>query len=111
MKCYAIGLLTNVTMGAGIRRYLEEIDATLAPFGGCFVIHGGKRRVLEGNLPGDLIVIAFPSRERAQGWYASPAYQSILPYRAENADGAICLIDGVDEGHRATDILAPAGED
>jgi hypothetical protein len=25
-------------------------------------------------------VIEFPDRERAEGWYASPAYQAILPH-------------------------------
>jgi uncharacterized protein (DUF1330 family) len=50
-------------------------------------------------------VIAFPDPVRAQSWYASSAYQDILPLRTKNADGAVFLIDGVDEDHHATDIL------
>jgi uncharacterized protein (DUF1330 family) len=106
MPAYAIGHLRNVAMGPAIVEYLERIDATLAPFGGRFLIHGARPEVLEGDWRGDLIVIAFDDIERARAWYRSPAYQAIAPLRADNADGEIILLDGVDADHRATDILA-----
>jgi uncharacterized protein (DUF1330 family) len=107
MTCYAIGHLRNVEMGAAIVSYLERIDATLTPFDGRFIVHGGPKHMLEGAFKGDLIVIAFPDLARAQSWYASPTYQDILPLRTKNADGAVFLIEGVNEDHRATDILTP----
>lgn len=106
MSAYAIARLRNVRMGAEIVEYLQRIDATLAPFGGRFIIHGGKVELLEGNWSGDLIVIAFPDRPSAQGWYRSPAYQDILALRTGNSEGDTILIDGVSEDHRATDVLA-----
>lgn len=105
MTCYAIGQLKNVEMGPEIRAYLEAIDATLDPYDGQFIIHGGRKHPLEGAFTGDLIVIAFPDLARTKAWYASPAYQRILPLRAENAEGAVFLIEGVDADHKATDIL------
>ena len=105
MTCYAVGLLHEVRMGPEIVTYLEAIDATLAPFGGRFVIHGGPREALEGACDKDLIVIAFPDRAAATGWYASPAYRAILPLRLQNSRGAIFLIEGVEDNHQATDIL------
>lgn len=105
MAAYAIALLRNLVPGPEIAAYLEGIDATLAPFGGRFVIHGGPRTVLEGDWPGDLIVIAFPDRAAAEAWYASPAYRRILGLRRRNAEGAVVLVEGVPEGHRATDVL------
>ena len=105
MTSYAIGHLRNVNMGPDIVAYLESIDATLAPFQGRFVIHGGEKEQLEGAFKGDLIVIAFPDRHAARAWYASPAYQAILPRRLGNSTGDVFLIDGVDEDHRAADIL------
>ncbi len=107
MTCYAIGHLRNVEMGAEIVSYLEGIDATLAPFDGRFVVHGGPKHILEGTFADDVIVIAFPDLVRAQSWYASPAYRAILPLRTRNADGAVFLIEGVGGDHRATDILSP----
>jgi len=105
MTAYAVAVLRDVSFGPDIVRYLEQIDATLAPFGGRFVVHGGRKTVLEGSFPGDLIAISFPDHERALAWYASPAYQTILPLRTANAAGDVVLVDGVPVDHRATDIL------
>lgn len=107
MTTYAVAHLRNVRMGPDIVAYLERIDATLAPYGGRFIIHGGEKLTLEGgNLADDLIVIAFPHRRAATDWYGSESYRAILPLRLANAEGDVFLIDGVDEHHCATDILS-----
>jgi uncharacterized protein (DUF1330 family) len=108
MPAYAVAHLRNVAMGPEIVEYLRRIDATLEPFGGRFLIHGGDTQVLEGQWSGDLIVVAFPDRDRARAWYDSPAYRDILRLRADNSDGGVILVDGVPEDHRATDILGGA---
>lgn len=108
MSAYAVARLTDVTMGPEIVEYLRRIDATLAPFSGRFLIHGGPIELLEGAWSGDLIMIAFPDRDHARGWYDSRAYREILALRSENAKGDVILIDGVPPDHRATDILADA---
>jgi uncharacterized protein (DUF1330 family) len=105
MTSYAVGILHDVKMGPAIVEYLERIDATLAPFDGHFIVHGGQARVLEGTSPGPLSVIEFPDRSKAEDWYGSPAYQAILPLRTANSTSTIFLIDGVDRDHLATDVL------
>ncbi|MGJ7040098.1 uncharacterized protein (DUF1330 family) [Shinella sp. BE166] len=106
MTTYALAHLHNVTMGPQIVAYLEGIDATMAPFGGKFVIHGdGNKRVLEGSFASDVIMLSFPTRKDAEDWYASEAYRAILPLRTLNSVGDVLLIDGVDDDHKATDIL------
>ena len=74
MSAYAVAHMRQVTMGPPIVEYLERIDATLAPFGGHFIVHGGDFELLEGGWPGNLIVIEFPDRAQASAWYGSPAY-------------------------------------
>ena len=106
MPAYAIAHLKNVRFGAAIIDYLERIDATLDPFGGRFLIHGGRKQVLEGEWPGDLVVIAFADMIAARAWYGSPAYREILALRTDNADGDTILIEGVSPRHRAVDKLA-----
>jgi uncharacterized protein (DUF1330 family) len=108
MPAYAIAHLRSVRMGPEIVEYLERIDATLEPFGGRFLIHGDPLEVVEGEWPGDLIVIEFPDRARARSWYESEAYQEILPLRTGNSDGSAILVDGVSPDHRATDVLTAA---
>lgn len=105
MPTYAVAHLRQVAMGPAIVEYLERIDATLEPFGGRFVVHGGETELLEGSWPGDLVIIAFPDRDRARGWYSSAAYRAILPLRTGNSDTDAILVDTVPDGHRATDVL------
>lgn len=105
MPTLAIGRLHEVKFGPELVAYLERIDATLEPFDGRFVVHGAQAEVLEGRWSGDLVIIEFPDRRRAHGWYDSAAYQDILPLRTRNAASDVILIDTAAADHRATDIL------
>jgi uncharacterized protein (DUF1330 family) len=105
MVAYAVAHMRQVTMGPAIVEYLHRIDATLAPFGGRFLVHGGAFELLEGEWPGHLIVIEFPDRDRANAWYASPAYREIIALRTDNSCSNVILIDRVAQPHKATDVL------
>lgn len=111
MTAYAIAHLRDVEPCPAIVEYLEKIDATLAPYGGRFIIHGGRVERLEGAFSGDLIMIEFASREIAREWYRSSAYQAILPLRAGHSRSDVFLIDQVEMPHRATDVLRAAHQD
>lgn len=103
---YALAYLRDVDFGDAIIEYLQRIDATLAPYGGRFLVHGGTITPAEGTWDGDLVIISFPDRASAEEWYASPAYQEILPLRTEHSDSIACLVDGVPPGYQATDKLS-----
>ena len=68
MPAYAVAHMSQVTMGPAIVEDLERIDATLAPFGGRFLVHGGRVEVVEGTWPGHLIIIEFADQARADAW-------------------------------------------
>ena len=105
--------LVDVEVGDAIVAYLERIDATLRPFGGRFLVHGGAIEQVEGEPFGDVVVIGFPSPTGAADWYRSPGYQAILDLRAANSRSRAALLPGCDADHRATDVLValrpPAG--
>lgn len=105
MSTYAIAHVQSMTPGPEIVEYLERIDATLAPYDGQFLVHGDPADVREGNFAGDVIVIKFPDRQRAAGWYESVAYSEIVSLRTANTTGWVIFVDGVPADHRATDIL------
>jgi uncharacterized protein (DUF1330 family) len=92
MSTFAVAHLHEVKMGVEIVEYLKRIDATLAPYCGHFVLHGGRYERLEGDWRGDLIAIEFPNRDLARAWYRSDAYQAILPLRTGNSIGDVILI-------------------
>jgi uncharacterized protein (DUF1330 family) len=103
MSAYAMAHMRQVTMGPPIVEYLQRIDATLQPFGGRFIVHGGEYEVMEGTWPGTIIIIEFPGRAQAHAWYKSDAYQEILALRTDNSRSDVIVVDGVgprSPGHR-----------
>jgi uncharacterized protein (DUF1330 family) len=76
--------------------YLERVEATFQPFGGEWLVLGQHDDVLEGAWPGSVVLMRFPSRQAANAWYRSPAYQEILHLRTDNAISDLILVDQVD---------------
>jgi uncharacterized protein (DUF1330 family) len=99
LPAYAIAYLRDVKVGADIFRYMREIDGTLAPFGGSFVVHGGRKHPMEGEWTGDIVIISFPDFAAAIDWYESADYQRILPMRIENSFSIATIVEGVGPGH------------
>lgn len=105
MTSYAIANLHDVDLNDQVVDYLHRIDATLAPFGGRFLLHGPQIEVLEGTWPGTLVVIEFPGDRAAKQWYDSDAYQQIIGLRTANSVCDVIVAAGVEHPHRATDVL------
>jgi uncharacterized protein (DUF1330 family) len=94
-KAYAI-VQETITDQDGFDAYRKDVLETLKPYGGTFVIRGGTTTVLEGDWAHPrLVIIEFPSREAAEGWYNSPAYQKIVPLRLTSSHGNFVIADGV----------------
>lgn len=93
-KAYLIGHIT-ITNPQGYVAYSSQVPHTLAAFGGKYLVRGGNATQVEGETPGERhVVIEFADRQTAEAWYASDAYQAILPHRTANATGSLVLVDG-----------------
>ncbi|MFE5489918.1 DUF1330 domain-containing protein [Streptomyces virginiae] len=106
MTAYAIAHLRPETMNEDVLTYIEAIQSTMDPFGGRFLVHGKEVEVLEGPFPGTVVVIGFPDIERARAWYASDAYQAILPLRTDHIAGEAVLVEGVPADYDASSTAA-----
>jgi uncharacterized protein (DUF1330 family) len=94
MKAYAIAAETVFDQGM-FDEYRKEVPATLAPFGGKFIVRGGDLTIFEGEWPHPrLVIIEFPSRTDAEGWYNSPAYQAVISLRHKSTTGNFIIVDG-----------------
>jgi uncharacterized protein (DUF1330 family) len=94
MKAYVIALET-IHDPAMFDRYRQQVMATLAPYGASFVVRGGTLTVLEGDWPHQrTVIIEFPSRAAAEGWYASPAYQAVIGLRQGSSTCSLVIVDG-----------------
>ena len=105
MTAYALAHLRAVEVNDDIVEYLRRIDATLEPYDGAFLVHGVQPEVLEGDVPGVFVVIAFPDLDRARAWYDSPGYREILPLRTRNSDSIAVLLERVPAGYRAASLV------
>ncbi len=106
MAAYALAHLRTPQPHPEVLEYLEKIQATLDPFSGRFLIHGGAVEVKEGSWPGTVVLIEFPSMAAARAWYDSPAYQRILPLRTRHIEGEALLIEGVGPEHDSARMAA-----
>ncbi|WP_394363441.1 DUF1330 domain-containing protein [Amycolatopsis sp. SB7-3] len=93
-----------------VLEYLERIQDTLDPFGGKFLVHGNEIEVVEGEWPGALVMIGFPSLAVAREWYASPAYREILHLRADHIPGDLILVEGCGPDHDSAAMAAELRE-
>ena len=76
--------------------YRERAPATLEAYGGRYLVRGGPHEVVEGDWnPERVVVVEFPSAERAREWYASPEYQEIVDMRKRAAPSQCVLVEGV----------------
>ena len=91
-------VIANVTIVDPVRYedYKRMVPATLVPFGGRFVIRGGNPEVLEGDWrPSRLVLLEFPSVERARAWWNSPEYAEARALRQATSKGTLIILEGV----------------
>lgn len=100
---YVVGYLRDVEPVPQILDYIDRIEDTLAPFDGEWVVHGSDPEPLEGDWLGAVVIIRFPDREAARGWWDSPGYREIAPLRVEHSRSMAALVQVVPPGYRAGD--------
>jgi uncharacterized protein (DUF1330 family) len=81
---------------AAMARYNAEAPKTIAAFNGRYLVISNKARAVEGDPPkGTLVVLAFDSLEQARGWYNSPAYKAIRPFRQNSTLTRMLIVEGL----------------
>jgi uncharacterized protein (DUF1330 family) len=95
MPAYVIADVT-VTDQATMEEYRKHVPATIAKYGGRFLVRGGAHERVEGGwTPNRLVVIEFPSREQARRWYDSEEYREPKAMRSRAGRTNLVLVDGV----------------
>lgn len=95
MAAYIVSVV-NIKDQARYQDYAALAPAAIEKFGGRFLARGGINTLLEGGLGANrVVVVEFPSTEKAKAFYASPEYQSARQKRIDAADFTMMLCDGV----------------
>ncbi len=90
-------IIVNVEVHDPVRYedYRKSVLPTLQPFGGKFLVRGGKVEVLEGNwTPKRFVIVEFPSMEKAREWWHSAEYAVPKALRQATSHTEMVLVEG-----------------
>lgn len=95
MVAYIIAQV-DITDPDRYKQYTARTPAIVAAHGGRFIVRGGQTVALEGDAENRrIVVIEFPSLERAEAFYNSPAYQEAKALRKGAADARFVAVEGI----------------
>ena len=94
---YYISELFEVSDQPTFQDYVKQVPATVAKYGGKYVVRGGKTQANEGEPPARIVVITFKTMADAQKWYGSPEYSAIKPVRQKSARSRTYIVEGLPE--------------
>jgi uncharacterized protein (DUF1330 family) len=64
------------------KAYVARAPATIAKYGGRYLVRGGGIDAMEGDWsPYAIVILEFPDRDAAARWYASSEYAELLQLR------------------------------
>ena len=66
-------------------------------YGGEILMVSDEPEMIEGGWSGRLVVLKFPSRDKARGWCDSPKYQGVRAIRWSHSTTNLALHLGMDE--------------
>lgn len=76
--------------------YKNLAPASIAKYGGKYVVRGGKVDVLEGKWkPNRLVILEFESVQRAKDWWSSRQYREARDLRNQIADAQMIVVEGL----------------
>ena len=80
--------------------YRRMVLPTITAYGGRFLARGGAVTTLEGAWwPQRIVIVEFPSVERAKAWWNSAEYAEAKALRQATSEGSLIVIEGVAVGH------------
>ena len=94
-KAYVL-VQVDVTNSQQYGEYTKLSPGIIGKFGGRFLARGGRTVTLEGApVQSRVVVVEFPSFERAQEFYNSQEYQAAKKVRAGAATAQFVLVEGL----------------
>jgi uncharacterized protein (DUF1330 family) len=76
-------------------RYKALAPAGIAAYGGKYLVRGATTTALEGTWnPRRLVILEFPTADKARAWWSSPEYAEAKRLRQSCADTDMLLVEG-----------------
>ena len=94
-----------------VKTYRALAEPSVAKYGGCYIVRGGAAEVVERDgeragpgedhgegqrraKPPRLVILEFPTMERARAWYRSPEYAAALKVRRTALKRRLVFVEG-----------------
>jgi uncharacterized protein (DUF1330 family) len=91
-------VIVNITVRdpARYEEYKRLATPTVTAYGGRYVARGGQVEVREGGwMPTRLVILEFPTVERARAWWDSPEYAPAKAVRQSCAETQLVITEGL----------------
>jgi uncharacterized protein (DUF1330 family) len=86
----------EVTDPIGYEEYKKLAGATVAKYGGKYIVRGGPAETLEGNWqPKRIVILQFESVLRAKEWLNCPEYSEPRKMRHRTAKTKMVVVEGL----------------
>ena len=77
--------------------YRRLASESIAQYGGKYIVRGALPEVVEGGASeGRIVIVEFPSMQRAREWYASKEYAEALAYRRIALKRRLLFVEGIE---------------
>ena len=78
------------------KEYVTKVSDVVKKFDGEYLVRNGEHQVVEGkdNFP-RIVIIKFPTYERALEWYHSDEYKPVKDIRLQNSEGSNIIVKGI----------------
>lgn len=90
-------IIVDVTISdpVGYEEYKKLTPASITAYDGKFIVRGGQTETLEGDWePQRIVVLEFPTVERAKEWWSSSEYAPAKSIRQKSASTRMILVEG-----------------
>ena len=85
----------EITDHAKVEQYLAGVFATVAQYGGRYLVLGGKSDLVEGDWqPVYPVIVEFADGEQARRWYSSPEYEPLKALRVAGTRSNAVFLEG-----------------
>ena len=88
---------TKISNNDNYEVYKSKAKPIAEKFGGKYLTRGGEMDVVQSDLwsPTRLVLVEFPSIEKARAFHSSEDYADVKKIRIENAESTLVILEGL----------------
>jgi|TARA_B110000483_G_C17734645_1_gene366118 uncharacterized protein (DUF1330 family) len=88
---------TKISNNENYEVYKSKAKPIAERFGGKYLTRGGEMDVVQSDLwsPTRLVLVEFPSIEKARAFHSSEDYADVKKIRIENAESTLVILEGL----------------